>query len=97
MEPMMFSDCITMIRSLGNLSSGVLVLFPMLAFLFWLLSKVFRAVVLDGHPIVLSIAALVFFTIANSMATDGNHIAAMVFFIPLLFIGRVAYLRLIRS
>lgn len=93
----MFSDCITMIRSLGNLSSGVLVLFPMLAVIFWVLNKVFRAVVLEGHPIVLSLAAFVFFTIANSMATDGNHIAAMVFFIPLFFIGRAAYLRLVRG
>lgn len=92
---MMFSDVVGVANALLSLHPGAFAPLLMFVLIFWIAGKLFRAVVLEGHPFVLAVAALGSYAFAGQMVDDGQYVLAIIFAVPLLFIGKEAYRRLV--
>lgn len=93
---MMFSDYIAAIHTLLHLPVATLI--PLaLAFtiVFWLLSGVFRSVVLDGHSVVLAGVGFITASLVAGLLHDGQPANALAFFVPAVLMGKEAYRRLL--
>lgn len=88
---MMFSDVVVVFRTLFNLPYTALI--PLLIFgvVFWFLGKIFRAMVLEGHWFVHLLAALILYIFAASSIKNNQYVLALMFGVPILFIGHRAY------
>jgi mannose/fructose/N-acetylgalactosamine-specific phosphotransferase system component IID len=94
---MMFSNVVNFLDAIISLPPGAFI--PLLMFLlfFWLLGKLFRTLILDGHWVILCTVALGCYSFAAQMVSEGNYVPSVIFFIPLLFIGAEAYKRLVSN
>lgn len=95
MEPVMFSDYVNALRALANLPPGAFVPLLMFALVFYFAGKFFKAWVLEGHPFILALAAVVNYAFVGQMMQERQYILAIIFAVPLLFIGREGYRRLL--
>lgn len=91
----MFSDYVNALRALANLPPGAFIPLLMFALAFYFAGKLFRAVVLDGHPFILAVAALGCYAFAGQMVREGQYVLAIIFAVPLLFIGKEVYRRFV--
>lgn len=94
---MMFSDVVSVANALLSLHPGAFAPLLMFVLVFWMLGKLFRTWILNGHWALLVLAALFFYTLAAQMVRDGQYVLALVFGGPLLFLGMEGYRRLIGS
>lgn len=91
----MFSDVVGAVNAVLSLPPGAFMPFLMFALVFYFAGKLFRAVVLEGHPFILAVAALGSYAFAGQMVHEGQYVLAIIFAVPLLFIGQEGYKRLI--
>lgn len=91
---MMFSDVVGVANALLSLHPGAFAPLLMFVLVFWIAGKLFSAWILNGHWALLLLAALFFYTLAAQMVRNGQYVLALVFGIPILFIGRRFYLDL---
>lgn len=94
---MMFSDVVRVTNALLSLHPGAFAPLLMFALVFWMLGKLFRAWILNGHWALLTLAALFFYAIAAQMVREGQYVLVLLPSIPLAFMGREGYRRLIAS
>lgn len=92
---MMFSNVIGVANALLSLHPGAFAPIIMFALVFWMLGKIFRTWILNGHWALLVLAALFFYTLAAQMVRDGQYVLAFVLSSPMVFMGREGYRRLI--
>ncbi len=90
----LFSDYVGALRALANLPPSAYVMLLMFVGVGFLSGKIFRALVLQGHPIILTMVALVNYSVVANFFETGQVVLAIIFFTPLLFMGREVYLRL---
>lgn len=91
---MMFSDVVGVANALLSLHPGAFAPLLMFVLVFWIAGKLFRAWILNGHWALLLLAALFFYTLASQMVREGQYVLAIIFAVPLLFIGRTVYVRI---
>lgn len=89
----MFSDVVRVTNALLSLHPGAFAPLLMFVLVFWMLGKLFRAWILNGHWVLLVLAALFFYAIAAQMVREGQYVLALVFGGPMLFLGREGYRR----
>lgn len=94
MAPVMFSDYVNALRALLNLPPGAFIPLLMFLLVFGVTGRLFRALVLNGHWITLSLASLGSYAYAGRMVRDGQYVLAIIFTMPLLIIGKESYQRL---
>jgi hypothetical protein len=90
----LFSDYIGALRALVNLPSSAYIMLLMFIGVGFFVGKIFRALVLRGHFVILTMVALVNYGFVANFFETGQVVLAIMFFTPLLFMGREAYLRL---
>lgn len=90
----LFSDYVGAIRALVNLPPSAYIMLLMFVGVGFVAGKFFRALVLRGHPVILTMVALVNYGFVANFFETGQVVLAIMFFTPLLFMGREAYLRL---
>lgn len=90
----MFSDYVGAICALVALPSSAYIMLLMFVGVGFLVGKIFRSLVLRGHPVILTLAALANYGVVANFFETGQVVLAIMFFTPLLFMGREAYLRL---
>lgn len=91
----MFSDYVGAIRALVHLPPSAYIMLLLFVGVGFLAGKFFRALVLQGHPIILTMVALVNCGVVANFFETGQVVLAIMFFTPLLFMGREAYIRLL--
>lgn len=91
---MMFSDVVSVANALLSLHPGAFIPLIMFTLVFWMLVKLFRTWILNGHWVFLVLAALFFYTLAAQMVREGQHMLALVFGGPLVILGNELYRRL---
>lgn len=90
----LFSDYVGALRALASLPSSAYIMFLVFVGVGFIAGKFFRALVLQGHPIILTMVALVNYGFVANFFETGQVVLAIIFFTPLLFMGREAYNRL---
>ena len=88
---MMFKDVVSVANALLSLHPGAFIPLIMFTLVFWMLGKLFRAWILNGHWALLVLAALFFYTLAAQMVRDGQYVLALLSSIPIAFMGREGY------
>jgi hypothetical protein len=92
---MMFSDFIRALHGIfavGSQHIPVLLVFVVFGVLLW---KPLKIIVLDGHPLMLVAAAAANYLLIATAWQQGSAALALVLAIPLGFIGRESYRRLV--
>lgn len=97
MQPVMFSDFVNALRAIADMPAAAFLPFLAFALVFWVLGKLFRALVLSGHTLILLLVALGVYAMAGQMVREGQYVLAIIAAVPLLFIGREGYRRLLTS
>ena len=92
---MMFSDYVRAIGVLVDMSTIDLLAFAVCAGVFVMIGKLLRAFLRAGHWFLLLLGGACFAGFASEMVRLGIHVMAMMFAVPLLFIGWEAYYRLL--
>jgi hypothetical protein len=90
----LFSDYVGALRALVALPPSAYIMLLMFVGVGFLVGKIFRSLVLRGHPVILTMVALVNYGFVANFFETGQVVLAIMFFTPLLFMGREAYLRL---
>ncbi len=90
----MFSDYVGALRALVSLPSSAYIMLLIFVGVGFIAGNFFRALALRGHPIILTMVALVNYGLVADFFETGQVVLAIMFFMPLLFMGREAYLRL---
>lgn len=92
---MMFSGLVGIFTALLSMPPGVFI--PLLAFslIFWMFSKIFQAVVLQGSWIILSFTALGLLSVLSQMIKEEQPLLVFVTSVPLFFVGKEVYRRLV--
>lgn len=92
---MMFSDVVGVVNALLSIPPGAFIPLLMFVLVFWFFGKLFRSLVLGGHWVILGLASLACYAFAAQMVREGQYVPALMFGIPLLFMGREGYKRLL--
>jgi hypothetical protein len=90
----LFSDYVGALRALVVLLPSAYIMLLMFVGVGFIVGKIFRSRVLRGHPVILTMVALVNYGFVANFFETGQVVLAIMFFTPLLFMGREAYLRL---
>jgi hypothetical protein len=91
----LFSDYVGALRALAGLPSSAYIMLLIFVGVGFVAGKFFRALVLRGHPVILTMVALVNYGFVANFFETRQLVLAIMFFTPLLFMGREAYLRLV--
>lgn len=92
---MMFSDYVRAIGVLVDMSTIDLIALVVCVGIFAMMGKLLRAFLRAGHWFLLLLGGAFFAGFASEMMHLGIHVLAMIFAVPLLFIGWEAYHRLL--
>jgi hypothetical protein len=90
----LFSDYVGALRALVALPPSAYIMLLMFVGVGFIVGKIFRSLVLRGHSVILTMVALVNYGFVANFFETGQVVLAIMFFTPLLFMGREAYLRL---
>lgn len=91
----LFSDYVGALRAIASLPSSAYIMLLMFVGVGFIAGKFFRALVLQGHPIILTMVALVNYGVVTHFFETGQVVLAILFFTPLFFMGREMYKRLV--
>lgn len=90
----MFSDFIHVIEQILNLPPATFLALLPFVLVFWFLGKIFRALVLEGHWVILSGTALCCYAITQAFWNDGQYVLSLPLLIVLFIMGIEGYRRL---
>jgi hypothetical protein len=91
----MFSDVVSVANALLSLNQSAFVLVLMFLLVFWVSGKLLRSWILDRHWALLLLVAILIYAIAMQKFLTGQYILAFLISLPLLFLGREGYRRLV--
>jgi hypothetical protein len=93
----MYSDYVNAIRSMANIPPESLFILLIFVGIFWVAGKLFRALVLKAHWAILGFVALGNYGVVMANVHVGDLIQAVMLSVPLIFMAREGYYRLIRD